>query len=320
MAKGRFPKRGVRDVTAGIVAPDVVGVLVMHQGLKDSRPRTQEYAANRACGFAAAGEQSLAACGILGMEFAGSPAQPLPFVLVLSAVFSATLDCSRIRAITLDLDDTLWPIWPTIARAESVLQAWLAEHAPATHALYAVPGALRALRERMNHLRPDLVHDLSALRRESIRLALTQAGDSPALAEPAFDVFFAERQRVDLFEDAVPALEYLSSRWPVVALSNGNADVHRVGLGRYFHAAVSAHEAGAAKPDARIFHTAARAAGVDAAQVLHIGDDAHLDGVGALRAGMQTVWLNREGTAWPHDDHAPHATVASLHELHRLLA
>jgi hypothetical protein len=28
----------------------------------------------------------------------------------------AGLDVSRIRAITLDLDDTLWPIWPTIAR------------------------------------------------------------------------------------------------------------------------------------------------------------------------------------------------------------
>ena len=73
------------------------------------------------------------------------------------------LDLSRIRAITLDLDDTLWPIWPTIARAESVLQSWLAEHAPATHALYAMPGALRAIRNRMEQLRPDLRHDLSAL-------------------------------------------------------------------------------------------------------------------------------------------------------------
>lgn len=233
---------------------------------------------------------------------------------------SAALDPSRIRAITLDLDDTLWPIWPTIARAESVLQSWLAEHAPATHAMVAVPGALRAIRERMNQRRPDLLHDLSALRRESIRLALMDAGDDPALAEPAFEIFFDERQRVNLFEDAVPALEYLSSRWPVVAVSNGNADLHRVGLGRFFHAAVSACEVGAAKPDARIFHSAAQAAGVDAAQVLHIGDDAHLDGVGALRAGMQTVWLNREGAAWPHEDHAPHATVGSLHALHRLLA
>ena len=84
--------------------------------------------------------------------------------------------------------------------------------------------------------------------------------------------------------------------------------------------AVSARQAGAAKPDARIFHSAAQAAGVDAAQVLHIGDDAHLDGVGALQAGMQTVWLNREGAPWPHEGHVPHATVGSLHELTRLLA
>lgn len=230
------------------------------------------------------------------------------------------LDLSRIRAITLDLDDTLWPIWPTIARAESVLQSWLAEHAPATHALYAMPGALRAIRNRMEQLRPDLRHDLSALRRESIRMALTQAGDDPALAEPAFEVFFDERQRVDLFEDALPALEYLSSRWPVVALSNGNADLQRVGLGRYFHAAISAREVGAAKPDARIFHHGAQAAGVSAAQVLHIGDDAHLDGLGALRAGMQTVWLNREGADWPHPGPKPHAVVASLHALVPLLA
>ena len=52
----------------------------------------------------------------------------------------AGLDVSRIRAITLDLDDTLWPIWPTITRAENVLQAWLADHAPATAALCAAPG------------------------------------------------------------------------------------------------------------------------------------------------------------------------------------
>ncbi|HNI85823.1 MAG TPA: type VI secretion system ImpA family N-terminal domain-containing protein, partial [Ottowia sp.] len=35
------------------------------------------------------------------------------------------LDLRRIRAITLDLDDTLWPVWPTIARAEDALRAWL---------------------------------------------------------------------------------------------------------------------------------------------------------------------------------------------------
>jgi len=230
-----------------------------------------------------------------------------------------SLDVSCIRAITLDLDDTLWPIWPTITRAENVLQAWLADHAPATAAMYAAPGALREVRNHMNTTRPDLAQDMSALRRESIRLVLQRAGDDPALAEDAFEVFFAERQRVDLFADALPALAFLSSRFPVVAVTNGNADVHRVGLGAHFVAALSAREFGVGKPDPRIFHAAAEAAGVSPAQVLHIGDDAHLDGVAALNAGMQAAWVNRDGQPWAHGPQQPHTTVPDLLALCRQL-
>jgi len=230
-----------------------------------------------------------------------------------------SLDTARIRAITLDLDDTLWPVWPTIARAEAALADWLAAHAPATAGLFGDAQALRAIRVRMNELRPDLRHDLSALRRESIRMALAQAGDDPGLAEPAFDLFFAERQRVDLFEDALETLDFLAARYPVVAVSNGNADVQRIGIGRYFKASLSAAQLGVAKPDARIFHAGAQAAGVAPGQVLHVGDDALLDARGALDAGMQAAWLNAAGAAWPHEGTQPHATVPSLTVLCGLL-
>lgn len=166
------------------------------------------------------------------------------------------LDPARIRAITLDLDDTLWPIEPTIRRAEATLQAWLALHAPATGALCAAPGAVREVRHRMNAERPDLAHDMSALRRESIRVMLVRAGDDPALAEPAFDAFFAARQQVTFYDDALAALEFLSSRYPVVALSNGNADVRRVGIGHHFCAAFNATTLGVGKPDPRMFQVA----------------------------------------------------------------
>ena len=229
------------------------------------------------------------------------------------------LDVGRIRAITIDLDDTLWPIWPTIARAELVLQAWLDERAPATAALSRDNNTLREVRNQMVTLRPDLAHDLSALRRESIRRLLNQAGDDPALAEPAFEAFFAERHRVELFEDALPALQRLASRFPVVALSNGNADVHRVGLGEHFHAALSAQKFGVAKPDVRIFQAGAEAAGVGAHEVLHIGDDAHLDGVGAIDAGMQFAWVRREGQAWDHAPRQPHLTLSDLRDVCVLL-
>jgi len=230
------------------------------------------------------------------------------------------LDLARIRAITIDLDDTLWPIWPTMIRADAVLHAWLTQHAPATAALCAMPGVWREIRSSVNADRPDLAHDLTALRREAIRQALLQAGENPALAEAAFEAFFEERQRVDFYDDALPALDFLSSRYPVVALSNGNADVQRVGIGRYFCAAFSARTLGVGKPDPRIFQVGARAAGVPATQVLHVGDDALLDGVGALHVGMQMAWVNREGQRWPEGSpYQPQVTVPQLRALCEML-
>lgn len=233
---------------------------------------------------------------------------------------ATTLNPSRVRAISIDLDDTLWPIGPTIARAEATLQAWLRERAPGAAALAANPKSLREARHYLQIKRPDLSTDLSALRRESIRFVLLKAGEDPELAEEGFEVFFAERQRVELYDDALPALEWLAGRYPVVAVSNGNADVQRIGLGQHFRAAISARGFGFAKPDARIFHAAASAAGVRPGEVLHIGDDAELDALGGLVAGLQVAWLNRESIAWEHAPLMPHTTVADLMTLCNQLA
>lgn len=228
------------------------------------------------------------------------------------------LETARIKAISLDLDDTLWPIWPTIERAEKALHDWLVEHAPMTAALFSNPAALRDIRDFMASSRPELKHDLSAVRRESIRLALYRAGEDPLLADAAFDVFFSQRQRVELFEDARPALERLSARFPIVSLSNGNADVQRVGLGRFFRAAISAREFGVGKPDPRIFHAAAGAVDLRPEDVLHVGDDATLDALGAMNAGMQAAWMNRSDHLWPHEQQ-PHVTITTLTDLCELL-
>jgi 2-haloalkanoic acid dehalogenase type II len=224
------------------------------------------------------------------------------------------LDLTIIKAITLDLDDTLWPVWPAIERAEAALDDWLGRHAPMTAALFANPTARHDIREQIVRTRPELKHNLSAIRREAIRLALYRSKENPLLADEAFEVFFDARHQVTLFDDAMLALEYLSSRYPVVALSNGNADVARVGLGKYFRAAISAQQFGVGKPDPRIFHAAAGAVDVPAHNVLHVGDDATLDVLGALNAGMQTAWVNRSDHLWTHDA-SPHETVTSLTEL-----
>lgn len=228
------------------------------------------------------------------------------------------LDLSKIRAIGLDLDDTLWPVWPVIERAELRMQEWLAERAPVAGRMFNDPLVRLELRRQVLSERPDIGHDMSALRQECIRLALDRSKEDTALAGPAFEVFFEARMQVDLFADALPALQFLARRFPIIAVSNGNADVHRVGIGAYFSGSVSAYLSGFAKPDVRIFQAAAKAAGVAAAEVLHIGDDPELDVLGALAADMQTAWINRENKSWEHDL-VPHASVPDLGSLCRLL-
>ena len=65
------------------------------------------------------------------------------------------LDVAKVKAISIDLDDTLWPIWPTIERAEKALHDWLAEHAPMAAALFSSPSALREIRDYMAASRPE---------------------------------------------------------------------------------------------------------------------------------------------------------------------
>ena len=213
---------------------------------------------------------------------------------------------SSIQAITLDLDDTLWPVWPTIKKAEAALHDWLKAHAPSTAALLETPETMRGRRETLIAEFPHLAHDYNFLRTEAIRRSLVNGGDDPALAAVAYEVFTEARNSVELYDDALPALQYLAAKYPIVAISNGTADIQRVGLVKYFKGAISAHEFGIAKPDHRIFKAAAAAVGVSVANVLHVGDDSALDAVGALQSGMHAAWLNREGKDWPHESHFQH--------------
>lgn len=221
-----------------------------------------------------------------------------------------------LRAITLDLDDTLWPVWPTIRRAEAALHDWLSAHAPATAAAHDL-AALREIRAAVARDLAHRAHDLSAMRRESIRRALLAAGDDPALAEPAFDHFMDMRQQVTLYDDVVPALARLAARFRIVALSNGNADVRRMpAISGFFHATVSALELGVGKPAPQAFAAACAQAGCAAHEALHVGDDGATDVDGALAAGLQAAWVCRPDLPPPAAPRgAPQHVVTSLAEL-----
>ncbi len=228
----------------------------------------------------------------------------------------------RILAVSLDLDDTLWPVEPAILSAEAHLDDWLKRHHGAVASRWPIP-ALRALREQVEAERPDLAHDFTAQRLLTLERAFAACGIGDEHVDAAYEVYFAARNRIDCFADALPALEAIAARVPVVSISNGNADLQRIGLRHHFVHCISARECGVAKPAAAIFHDACARLGLAPENVLHVGDDAWLDVIGAHDAGLRTAWLNRQDVRWP-DDTAAHRQGApvvpdlQLHDLGEL--
>ena len=68
------------------------------------------------------------------------------------------------RVISLDLDDTLWPVAPVIAAAEKALFDWLKSRYPQAAQGHSV-GSMRSLRASIAAQFPKHSHDLSCLRR-----------------------------------------------------------------------------------------------------------------------------------------------------------
>ena len=216
--------------------------------------------------------------------------------------------------LSFDLDDTLWPVEPVMLAAEAQMLAWLRQHHPEVMRGHDRE-SLRALRAAVAQRFPERSHDMTFLRHRTLSEMFAAAGQSAAHADAAFEVFFAARNRVEFYEDVRPALARLSARYRLFALSNGNADLRRCGIADLFAGHVTARSAGAAKPDARIFARLLQEAGVEAHQIMHLGDDPLADVVGATQAGMQAVWLNREAREWPAHFARPARTITTLAEI-----
>ncbi|HTT41833.1 MAG TPA: HAD family hydrolase [Steroidobacteraceae bacterium] len=224
----------------------------------------------------------------------------------------------NVRAIAFDLDNTLWDVEPVLARAEARVFSWLSEHAPRITARLTLEDMRRA-RESLALREPHNAHDFTYLRTAALAEHARTHGYDESLAAHAFEVFLAARCEVELFADVRPALERLNGRYPLASLSNGNADLGRIGLGHLFAVSLSARQLGVAKPARACFERLAAQLALDPGQIIYVGDDAQLDVLAARAAGLQTAWMNRRAAAWPAHLAAPDVTVRDCLELARHL-
>lgn len=219
-----------------------------------------------------------------------------------------------VRAICFDLDNTLWDVWPVILRAEREMYDFLAERYPKTVANLTIE-TLREVRNEVALEFPEMQHDFTFLRKQSLRKLAQLHAYPDRLVEEAFDVFMRARNEVTLYDEVLPALEALRARFRLFTASNGNADLAKIGIAHWFERSLAARDAGALKPDPALFLKTIEGTGLAVEEVAYVGDDPLMDVVGARRAGMLPIWLNRTGAEWPSDiERAPHE-IASLTEL-----
>ena len=167
------------------------------------------------------------------------------------------------------------------------------------------PASLALLRERCT---------------EVLRDGLARAGASGVAAAPhelLRDALLAAL-RFRAYPEVPAALRALRcAGHRLVVVSNWDVSLHdalrTTGLRPLVDAAISSAEAGAAKPDARIFERALALAGGTAGAAIHVGDSLEHDVAGARAAGLRAVLVVRAGAAPAVPDGV--AVIASLTEL-----
>ena len=207
----------------------------------------------------------------------------------------------KIKLITLDLDDTLWPNKKVIVDAEN---AWL------NFILTKFPNLVDEFREEsLSRVRVDLVeadpslkNDLTKFRKEIIKETLLRSGvesvDAIYYSNESFNEFFKIRNKVQLYTDAKKILERLYRKVIIGALSNGNADLEIIGISNFFKFSLSAKDVKSNKPSPPHFIKALELADCEAEEALHIGDCPVNDIGGARNCNFNTIWFNCDKNKW----------------------
>ncbi|MEW5561894.1 5-amino-6-(5-phospho-D-ribitylamino)uracil phosphatase YigB [Enterobacter asburiae] len=229
----------------------------------------------------------------------------------------------QIAALTFDLDDTLYDNRQVIRRTEKELLAFVRSYHPALSEIEN--SDFQQLRNALRQAEPEIYHDVTEWRRRAVEQAMLNAGLSASEADVGVNAAMANfakwRSAIDVPQETHDALAKLAEKWPLVAITNGNAQPELFGLNDYFKFVLRAGPDGRSKPFSDMYHLAAERLDVPLSQILHVGDDLTTDVAGAVRCGMQACWINlldgdlmqiRDSRLLPHIEISRLASLTTL--------
>ena len=220
--------------------------------------------------------------------------------------------------LSFDLDDTLYDNKPVIEAAEQAMLKALADLTPASRTTDSQFWWQQ--RVKLARIEPEIRHDIGRWRLLGIEAGLIELGisrpDARVMAEKGYAAFLHERTRITLTDDVIRLLQALASRYRLIAITNGNACIDKMGIGELFEFSLQAGPDGKMKPYSDLFHTAATRLQVSPAEILHIGDSHRADVMGALNAGCQAAWLDHYQSPVAV---LPHIRLTEINDLSGLL-
>ena len=214
---------------------------------------------------------------------------------------------NKIKMITFDLDDTLWDNKPTITNAEIKTREWIEDRVGTIE--WGDLNDFLQLRETLIKKDRSIAWDISKLRieifKEKIK-GLASADHITKLAEDAFDYFLKKRHEIELFPGVESALKTLSENYMLGVLTNGNADIYKLSIGKYFEFSITSLEAQDSKPNKSHFELAkSYLPNLKYSEMLHIGDHQINDVFGAHALGIKVLWFNNTEAPWEQNFERP---------------
>lgn len=231
---------------------------------------------------------------------------------------------AQIKAISFDLDDTLYNNYPIIRKADAALWRHLQQTYPLTTTLSTQDWL--GLRNLLLFQCPELKSDISQLRKLTLRAGLAQVGYQNQQLKNAvadcYTLFYQQRSDFTLAADVIATLEYLAKKMPLVAITNGNVDLQQTDMQRFFVACYKANLHQPRKPHPCMFKKTAQSLSIPPKHILHVGDHLRNDIFGARQSGFATAWYakNRPLTLNPEPvTLLPDIQLSSLTELTSLV-
>lgn len=235
---------------------------------------------------------------------------------------------NEVKAMTFDLDDTLYNNEPVIRQAEAALAAHLKAHHSNAAAL--TPRDWYLLKHAAINRDNRLTSDMGQLRRVILTAALSGKNAHSLSAEipddaelnsavdACFNCFYDARSDFTLDDDVHNILKLLSDNMPLVGITNGNVDADKIGITPYFDTILHASITRPMKPAPDMFNEAAAILDIPAGNILHVGDNIIKDVLGAINAQFQAAWFacNRPMVLSSEPVSVlPHVSLSTLSEL-----